>query len=88
LYRGVSDFKKGYGHRTDIVKDEKVDMVAECHSILVQWRNHFSQLQSVHGANDVRQTEIHPAGPIVPECTAIEVEMAVEKLMKCIFTSC
>jgi hypothetical protein len=29
LYRGISDFKKGYQPRADIVKDEKGDMVAE-----------------------------------------------------------
>jgi hypothetical protein len=26
LYRGISDFKKGYQPRTNIVKDEKVDL--------------------------------------------------------------
>jgi hypothetical protein len=34
LYRGISDFKKGYQPRTDIVKDWKGDLVADCHSIL------------------------------------------------------
>jgi hypothetical protein len=28
LYRGISDFKKGYQARTDIVKNKKGDMVA------------------------------------------------------------
>jgi hypothetical protein len=27
LYRGISDVKKGYHPRTNIVKDEKVDLV-------------------------------------------------------------
>ena len=49
LYRGMNDFKKGYQPRTDIVKDEKGDLVTDCHSILVRWRNHFSQLLIVHG---------------------------------------
>jgi hypothetical protein len=31
LYRGISDFKKGYQPRTDIVKDEKHDLVTDCH---------------------------------------------------------
>jgi hypothetical protein len=34
LYRGTNDFKKGYQTRTNIVKDEKGDLVADCHSIL------------------------------------------------------
>ena len=34
MCRGISDYKKGYQPRTDIVKDEKCDLVADCHSIL------------------------------------------------------
>jgi hypothetical protein len=30
--------------------------------------------------NDVRQAEIHAAEPLVPEPSAFEVEMAIEKL--------
>jgi len=30
--------------------------------------------------NDVRQTEIHTAEPLVPEPSAFEVELAIEKL--------
>jgi hypothetical protein len=44
LYRGISDFKKGYQPRTNTVKDEKDDMFADCQSIQARWRNHFSQL--------------------------------------------
>ena len=33
LYRGISDFKKGYQPRTNIVKDEKVDLVTDSHRI-------------------------------------------------------
>jgi hypothetical protein len=65
LYRGISDFKKGYQPRTNIVKDEKGDLVADYHSILARWRNYFSQLLNVLGDNDVRQTEIHTAEPLV-----------------------
>ena len=43
LYRGISDFKKGYQPRTNIVKDENYDLVTDCHNILAGWRNHFSQ---------------------------------------------
>ena len=44
LYRGINDFKKGYQPRTNIVKDEKGDLVADSHSISARWRNHFFQL--------------------------------------------
>jgi hypothetical protein len=67
LYRGISDFKKGYQPRNNVVKDEKDDLVADSHSILARWRNNFFQLLNVHGVNDVRQTEIHTAEPLVPE---------------------
>jgi hypothetical protein len=43
------------------------------------WRNHFSQLLNLHGVNDVRQTEIHTAEPVVLELSAFEIEMAIEK---------
>ena len=55
LYRSISEFKKGYQPRTSIVRDEKSDLVANPHSILARWGNHFSQLLNVHGVNDIRQ---------------------------------
>jgi hypothetical protein len=80
VYRGVSDFNKDYQLRTNMVKEEKGDLVADSHSILAWWRNHFSPLLNVHGVNEVRQTEIHTTEPLVPEPSASEFEMAIEKL--------
>jgi hypothetical protein len=80
LCRVINVFKKGYQPRTIIVKDDKGDLVADSHSIVTRWRNYFSQLLNVHGANDVRQEEIHTAEPLVPEPSAFEVELAIEKL--------
>ena len=81
LYRGINDFKKGYQPRTNIVKDEKGNLIADSHSILDRWRNYFSHLLNVqHGVNDVMQAEIHTAEPLVPEPSAFEVELAIEKL--------
>ena len=57
-------------------------MVADSHSIMTRWWNYFSQLLNVHGAKDVRQTEIHTAEPLVLEPSTCEVELAIEKL-KC-----
>ena len=75
-----SFFKKGYQPRTITVKDKKGDLVADSHSIMTRWRNYFSQLLNVHGAKDVRHEEIHTAEPLVPEPSAFEVELAIEKL--------
>ena len=47
---------------------------------MMRWRNYFSQLLNVHGAKDVRQEEIHTAEPLVPEPSAFEFELAIEKL--------
>jgi len=77
LNRGINDFKKRYQPRTNVLKDEKGDLVANARSILARWKNYFSQLLNVHGVNNVRQTEIYTAEPLVPE-----VEMGIEKL-KC-----
>jgi hypothetical protein len=54
LYTGINYIKKGYQPRTNIVNDEKGNLVADCRSILVRWRNYFSQLLNVHGDSDVR----------------------------------
>ena len=43
LYRGISDFKKGYQPRTNVVKDENSDLVADSYSIVARWRNYFSR---------------------------------------------
>jgi hypothetical protein len=67
---------KVFQPRTNIVKDEKGDLVTDSHSILARWRDHFSQLLNVHGVNDVRQTEGHTA----ETTSAFEVELAIEEL--------
>ena len=61
LYRGIKDFKSGYQHKTNRVKYDKGDLVADTHSILARRRNIFSQIMNVHGVNDVKQREIHTA---------------------------
>jgi len=69
-----------YQPRCNKFKDEKGDLVADSHSIVVRWRNYFSQLFSVHGVKDVGQAEIHTAEPLIPEPSAFEVELAISKL--------
>jgi len=76
----VNDFRKGYQPRPNIVNGEKGSWVADSHIILVRWRNNFSQLLNAHGFNDVRQTEIHAAEPLVLKPSAFEFELAIEKL--------
>ena len=79
LYRGINDFKKGYQPRCNILKDGKGDLVADSHSIVVRWRNYFSELFNVHGVKGVGQAEIHTAEPLVPQPSAFEFELAIGK---------
>ena len=80
LYKGNNDIKKGYQPRTNVLKDEKGDLVAESDSIVARWRNYFSQLLKVHGVNDIKHRDIHTVEPLVPEPSVFEVELAIEKL--------
>jgi len=80
LNKGINAFKRGYQHRTNLVKDEKGDLGADTYSIVARWKNYFSQLLNVHGVNDVIHTQIYTAEPLVSEPSAFEIELAIEKL--------
>jgi hypothetical protein len=41
LYRGINEFKKGYQPRTNLVRDERGDLLADPHKILNTWKNYF-----------------------------------------------
>jgi hypothetical protein len=66
LYRFINEFKKGYQHRTKLVKDERGDLLVDPHKILNRWKKYFSQLLNIHGASGVRLIEMHTAEPFVP----------------------
>jgi len=72
IYRCINDFKKGYQLKTNIIKDQKGDLVADPYSILARWRNYFSQLLNVHGVNNVRHRELYTAEPLVSEPSVFE----------------
>jgi hypothetical protein len=59
------------------VKDENGDVLADSHNILNRWKNYFSQLLNVQRANDVRQKEVHTAGPLVPQPSLFEVQIVI-----------
>ena len=80
LYRGISDFKKVYRPRSNTVNAGKGDLLTGSYSILARWRSNFSQLLDADGENNVGQTEIRTAEPLVPEWSAFEVELAIGKL--------
>jgi hypothetical protein len=72
----------GYLPRTNLVKDENSDLLADSHSILKRWKKYLFHLLNVHGVNDVRHTQIRAAEPFVPEPSSFDVEIAVLKLQR------
>jgi hypothetical protein len=79
-YRGINEFKNGYQHRTDLVKDENGVLLDNSHNILNRWKNYFCQLLNVHGVTDIRQIKMYRAEPSVPETNCFQVDIAIEKL--------
>jgi len=57
-------------------------LVTDIYSILSKWRNNFAQLLNVRVVKCVRQLEVHTAEPRVPEPSAFEFEMAIERLKR------
>jgi hypothetical protein len=64
----------------ELVKEENGDLLADSYNMFNRWKNYFCQLLNIHRVNDVRQTEIHTAEPLVSEPSSFEVETSIEKL--------
>jgi hypothetical protein len=43
LCRGINEFKRGYQHRGNLVKDENSNLFEDFNNILNRWKNFFSQ---------------------------------------------
>jgi hypothetical protein len=82
LYRGITEFKKGYQPKTNPVKDERGGLLADPQNILTTWKNYFCQLLNVQSPGSIRQTEIQTAEPFVPEPSAAEIEVAIIKMKR------
>jgi hypothetical protein len=59
--------------------DEYSKLLDQRHSIWNSWKNYSCHLLNVHGIDDVRQTEMCTAKPLIPEPSS-EVAIAIEKL--------
>jgi hypothetical protein len=70
-----------YQPRSNLVKDENGDLLADSHNIFNRWKN-YSQLLNVHRVSDVRQIEIHTVESLVPDPSCFEVEIAIAKLKR------
>jgi hypothetical protein len=80
MYRGINECKRGYQSRSNIVKDENGDLLADSNNTVNRWKSYFSQLLKVHNVSNVRQTEIQTAEPLVPGPSHLEVEISIAKL--------
>jgi hypothetical protein len=49
VYRGTTEFKKGYQPRTTLAKNERGDLLADPHTIVNKWKNYFHQLLMYRG---------------------------------------
>jgi hypothetical protein len=82
LYRGINEFKRSCQPRSNLVKYENCDLLADSKVIVNRWKSYFSQLLNVHSVSDVRQIEICTAEPLVPGPSCLEVEIAIPKLIE------
>jgi hypothetical protein len=64
------------------VKDENGDLLADSNNILNRWKNDYYQILNMHNVNDVMQIEVHTAESLVPGPSHLDVEIAIEKLIK------
>jgi hypothetical protein len=67
LYSTINDFKRDYQPRSNLMKDENGDLLADSHNILNRCKKFFCQLLNVHRVSDVRKIEIHTAEPLLPD---------------------
>jgi hypothetical protein len=79
LYREINEFKKGYQPRTNLVWDENGDLFADSYNILNRQKNYFSQLLNLEWVRDIRQIEIHTAGPLYLTLTLLRLKLLLQK---------
>jgi hypothetical protein len=82
LYRGINEFRRGYHPRSNLVKDENGNLLADANNTVNRWKGYFSEFLNVHNASDVRQKEIHVAEQLVSGPSHLEVEIANAKMKK------
>jgi len=65
-HRGINEFKKDYKPIPNSVTDDNDDLLADSqNNILKRWKDYFCQFLNLRGVNDVSQTEMHTANPLI-----------------------
>jgi hypothetical protein len=81
LCKSINDFKNVYQPWTTTARNEKCDLFTDSHNTLASWRNLSPQLFNEHVVSEFWQT-MHTAEPLVPEPSALEIEMAIENFKR------
>jgi hypothetical protein len=71
----------GYRPRTTTIDGKNGDTLTDSYCVFTRRWKYFSQLLNTDGFY-VRQTEIRTAEPLVSEPSAVDVEMAMERLKR------
>jgi hypothetical protein len=77
LCRGINKFKMYHHPRSNLMKDENGDLLADSRNILNMWKNYFFQLLNVYRVSDARQIEEHTAELLEPDPSHIKDETAI-----------
>ena len=71
-----------FGSETWILKKRDEQRVQTSQKNYLRYLFGITQLLIVHGYNDVRQTEIHAAEPLMSEPSVLQVEVDIAKLKR------
>jgi uncharacterized protein YdiU (UPF0061 family) len=82
LYRGMNEFKRAYQPRSNLVKQENGDLLADSHNNLNSWKNYYSQVLNVYTVSEVGQVKIHRAEPLVLGPSHLEFQIVIVKVKK------
>jgi sulfatase maturation enzyme AslB (radical SAM superfamily) len=66
FYGEIKEFKRGGQLRTNSVKDDNGNLLADFPNILNRWMNYLSRILKIYSVYDVRHMEMHTAEQLVP----------------------
>jgi hypothetical protein len=76
------NIRRGFQPRSNSVKDENGDLLADSHNNLNGRKNYFAQLLNLHRISDVRRIEIYTGEPLIHDPSPFEVEIVIKKFKR------
>jgi hypothetical protein len=74
------NLRRGYQRRSNIVKDENGDLLADRHNILIKWKNYISVIECAQG--QLCLADRKTSEQLVPDPSPFEVAIATAKLIR------